>query len=115
MLPKDPVFWIVVAICIAFVVALAIAFGRGLEIGKWYIRVKPARPGKGDGFTFGKKMKITGGKVGGDIAAIKQGSGVGSDIPGGNIDALRGARFRNVDVTGDIAGVKQEGDSGKKT
>jgi hypothetical protein len=109
MLPKDPAFWIVVAIGIVIVVALAIWFGRGLEIGKWYIRVKPAEAKKGTAISVGEKLKMTGAKVGGDVAGIKKGGGDVSQ----DIDVLRGGELKDTDIHGDITGFKQEGD-GKK-
>ena len=110
MFPKDPAVWIVVAILIAIVVALAIWFGRGFEIGKWYIRVKPAEAKKSTGVSVGEKLKMTGAKVGGDIAGIKKSGG---DVSGQDVDVLRGGKLKDVDISGDITGVKQEGD-GKK-
>jgi ABC-type transporter Mla subunit MlaD len=109
MFPKDPAVWIVVAILIAIVVALAIWFGRGFEIGKWYIRVKPAEAKKSTGVSVGEKLKMTGAKVGGDIAGIKKSGGDVSQ----NIDVLRGGELKDTDIHGDITGFKQEGD-GKK-
>jgi len=109
MLPKDPVVWIVVAILTAIVVALAIWFGRGFEIGKWYIRVKQAEPKKGTTVSVGEKLKMSGAKVAGDIAGIKK-SGV--DVSQ-DVDVLRGGELKDTEIGGDITGFKQEGD-GKK-
>src|ERR1044071_4755008 len=104
MLPKDPAFWIVVAVGVIIIVALAIWFGRGFEIGKWYIRVKQAEPKKGTAVSVGEKLKMSGAKVGGDIAGIKKsGADVSQDI-----DVLRGGELRDTDIHGDITGFKQE-------
>ena len=110
MLPKDPAFWIVVAVGIVIVVALAIWFGRGFEIGKWYIRVKPAEGKKATSVSVGEKLKMTGAKVGGDIAGIKK---TGGDVAQQDVDVLRGGKLKDVDISGDITGVKQEGDGEK--
>ena len=98
-LPTELSFWIVVAIGVVLVVAMAIWFGRGFEIGKWYIRVKQAEPKKGTTISVGEKLKMSGAKVGGDVSQ--------------DIDVLRGAELKDTDVHGDITGFKQEGD-GKK-
>lgn len=109
MLPKDPKVWIALGILVAIVVSLAIWFGRGFEIGKWYIRVKQAEPRKGTTISVGEKLKMTGAKVGGDIAGIKKsGADVSQDI-----DVLRGGELKDTDIHGDITGFRQEGD-GKK-
>jgi hypothetical protein len=109
MLQNHPEVLIVVAILVAIVVAAALWFGRGLEIGKWYVRVKPADAKKGTTVSVGEKLKMSGAKVGGDIAGIKKsGSDVSQDI-----DVLRGGELKDTDIHGDISGFKQEGD-GKK-
>jgi hypothetical protein len=106
---QDPRFLIAIAILVAIVVALALWRGRGLEIGKWYVRVKPADAKKGTTVSVGEKLKMSGAKVGGDIAGIKKsGSDVSQDI-----DVLRGGELKDTDIHGDISGFKQEGD-GKK-
>jgi hypothetical protein len=110
MLPKDPAFWIVIAVGVVIIVALAIWFGRGFEIGKWYIRVKQAEPKKGTTVSVGEKIKMSGAKVGGDIAGIKKS---GADVSGQDVDVLRGGELKDTDIRGDITGIKQEGD-GKK-
>jgi hypothetical protein len=114
MLPKDPSFWIVVAVGVVIVVALAIFFGRGFEIGKWFIRVKAAEPKKGGAVSVGKNLEMSGGKVSGDIAGIKQGGRATPDVSSQNVDVLGGGKLKNVDIGGDITGVKQDGDSGGK-
>ncbi len=115
MLPKDPTFWIIIAVGIAIVVALALALGRGFEIGKWFIRVKPEERKGSAPVSVGRNLKMSGGQVGGDVAGIKQSGAASGDVTHQDVDVLRDGTLRNVDVHGDITGVKQEGDSrGKK-
>ena len=114
MLPKDPAFWIVVAVAIAIVVALAILLGRGFEIGKWFIRVKPAQPKSGGTVSVARNLEMSEGKVRGDVAGIKQSGSAASDVSGQDVDVLRGGTLRNVDVGGDITGVKQDGRDARK-
>jgi hypothetical protein len=109
-LPTELSFWIVVAVGIVIVVALAIWFGRGFEIGKWYIRVKPAEAKKGTRVSFGEKMKMTGGEIGGDAVAIKK---KGGDVASQDIDAFREAELKNTKIHGDLSAFKQEGDEKK--
>jgi hypothetical protein len=109
MLLKDPRVLIAIAILVAIVVALALWFGRGLEIGKWYIRVKQAEPKKGTTVSVGEKLKMSGAKVGGDIAGIKKSGGDVSQ----DVDVLRGGELKDTDIHGDISGFKQEGDDKK--
>jgi hypothetical protein len=108
-LPTDTSFWIVVAVGVVVVVALAIWFGRGFEIGKWYIRVKQAEPKKGTTVSVGEKLKMGSVRVGGDIAGIKKSGGDVSQ----DVDVLRGAEVKDAEIGGDITGFKQE-DDGKK-
>lgn len=108
-LPADTSFWIVVAVGVVIVVALAIWFGRGFEIGKWYIRVKQAEPKKGTTVSVGEKLKISGAKIGGDIAGIKK---KGSDLSQ-DVDVLRGGEVKDTEIHGDITGFKQEGNGEK--
>jgi hypothetical protein len=105
-LPTDTSFWIVVAVGVVVVVALAIWFGRGFEIGKWYIRVKQAEPKKGTTVSVGEKLKMSGAKVVGDIAGIKKSGGDVSQ----DVDVLRGGELKDTEIHGDITGFKQEGD-----
>jgi len=108
-LPTELSFWIVVAIGVVILVALAIWRGRGFEIGKWYIRVKQAEPKKGTTVSVGEKLKMSGAKVGGDIAGIKKSGGDVSQ----DVDVLRDAEVKDTQISGDITGFKQEGDDKK--
>lgn len=114
MIPRDPVVWIVIAAGLVIVTALAIWFGRGFEIGKWYIRVKQAEPKKQGSVVVGKGLQMNGGKVGGDIAGIKQTGGAATDVSAQDVDVLSGAKMTNVDVAGDITGIRQQQDAGEK-
>lgn len=108
----NSIVYIVVAIGVAIVVALALWFGRGLEIGKWYVRVKQPEGKKSTTVSVGEKLELTGSKVR-DIAGVKQSGAAVSDVSNQNVDVLRGGKIKNTDIAGDITGVKQDG--GDKT
>jgi hypothetical protein len=109
MLENHPAVLIVIAILVAIAVALAIWRGRGLEIGKWYVRVKPADAMKGTTVSVGEKLKMSGAKIGGDVAGIKKSGGDVSQ----DVDVLRDAEVKDTQISGDITGFRQEND-GKK-
>jgi hypothetical protein len=112
MLPKDLTFWMAVVVGLVVVVTIALALGRGFEVGKWFIRVKQRDPGKDRNVIVADKLKASDGKIG-DITGIKQTGAVRAGVDS-DVVVLRGAQLRNVDV-GDITGVQQDGGSKPKT
>ena len=107
-LPKDTTFWIVVAICLAVVVVLAIIFGRGLKIGWLSLDRGPEK--KPTDISVGKGMEAKGLKIGGSVTGVQ-----GAQTSDQNVDVLGDAKLTDAEIHGDITGVKQQGDSdGKK-
>jgi hypothetical protein len=105
-LPKDTTFWIVVAVCTAIVVVLAIIFGRGLKIGSLSLDRGPEK--KPTDLIVGKGMEAKGLKVGGSITGVQ-----GARTSDKNVNVLGDAKLTDAEIHGDITGVKEEGD-GKK-
>ena len=106
-LPKDPTFWIVVAVCLTIVVVLAIIFGRGLKLGS--LSLDRAAEKKPADISVGKGMEAKGLKVGGSVTGIH-----GAQTSDRNVDVLGGAKLTDAEIHGDITGVEQQGDSGGK-
>jgi hypothetical protein len=104
-LPKDPIFWIIVAVCLTIVLILAIVFGRGLKIGS--ISLDRAPDKAPTNIVVGKDMEAKGLKVGGSITGVH-----GAEKSDRNVDVLGGAKLTDAEIHGDITGVEQQGDSG---
>jgi hypothetical protein len=107
-LPKEPWFWIVVAVCLTIVLTLAIIYGRGLKIGSLSLDRTPEK--KPTDIIVGKGMEAKGLKVGGSITGVH-----GAETSDRNVDVLGGAKLTDAEIHGDITGVEQQGESdGKK-
>jgi hypothetical protein len=106
-LPKDPMFWIIVAVCLTIVLILAIIFGRGLKIGSISLDSAPEK--KPTDIVVGKGMEAKGLKVGGSVTGVH-----GAQTSDRNVDVLGGAKLTDAEIRGDITGVEQQGDSGGK-
>lgn len=106
-LPKDPTFWIIVAICLTIVVILAIIFGRGLKIGSLSLDRAPEK--KPIDIEVAKNMEAKNLKVRGKITGVH-----GAQTSDRNVDVLGGAKLTDAEIGGDITGVEQQGDSGSK-
>ena len=98
-LPKDPTFWIIVAVCLTIVVVLAIIFGRGLKIGSLSLDRAPEK--KPTDIVVGKDMEAKGLKVGGGVTGIR-----GAQASDRNVDVLGGAKLTDAEIHGDITGVE---------
>src|SRR5437660_11271012 len=90
-LPKDPTFWIIVAVCLTIVVVLAIIFGRGLKIGSLSLDRAPET--KPTDIVVGKDMEVKGLKVGGGVTGIR-----GGPPSGRNVDGLGCAKFTDAEL-----------------
>ena len=106
-LPKEPWFWIVVAVCLTIVVILAIIFGRGLKIGS--LSLDRASEKKPTDVVVGKGMEAKGLKVGGSVTGIR-----GAQTSDRNVNVLGDAKLTDADIRGDITGVEQQSDSRDK-
>jgi hypothetical protein len=106
-LPKDPTFWIILAVCLTIVLILAIIFGRGLKIGSLSLDRTPEK--EPTDIVVGKGMEAKGLKVGGSITGIH-----GAQKTDRNVNVLGDAKLTDADIHGDITGVEQQDDSGSK-